>query len=151
MWLYSSSVVLVWDLFLPFTLLWPYSSKVHLVLATALCYFLRLCRVNFHNFCLLGPSLVRHLDLSLMSQDKINPIPPGLGLHLERICLFVVLVWAYVILYIYRVFLTFPTLFCRLCTTGLIFGTMCLRVKLSGSNTALGLLDAVSQKQYRTS
>ena len=36
MWLYSASVVLVWDLFLPFTLLWPYSSKVHLVLATAL-------------------------------------------------------------------------------------------------------------------
>ena len=36
MWLYSASVVLVWDSFLPFTLLWPYSSKVHLVLATAL-------------------------------------------------------------------------------------------------------------------
>ena len=35
-WLYSASVVLVWDSFLPFTLLWPYSSKVHLVLATAL-------------------------------------------------------------------------------------------------------------------
>ena len=35
MWLYSASVVLVWDSFLPFTLLWPYSSKVHLVLATA--------------------------------------------------------------------------------------------------------------------
>ena len=38
MWLYSASVVLVWDSFLPFTLLWPYSSKVHLVLATALFY-----------------------------------------------------------------------------------------------------------------
>ena len=36
MWLYSASVVLVWDSFLPFTLLWPYSSKVHLGLATAL-------------------------------------------------------------------------------------------------------------------
>ena len=36
MWLYSASVVLVWDSFLPFTLLWPYSSKVRLVLATAL-------------------------------------------------------------------------------------------------------------------
>ena len=36
MWLYSASVVLVWDSFLPFTLPWPYSSKVHLVLATAL-------------------------------------------------------------------------------------------------------------------
>ena len=35
MWLYSASVVLVWDSFLPCTLLWPYSSKVHLVLATA--------------------------------------------------------------------------------------------------------------------
>ena len=35
MWLYSASVVHVWDLFLPFTLLWPYSSKVHIVLATA--------------------------------------------------------------------------------------------------------------------
>ena len=43
MWLYSASVVLVWDSFLPFTLLWPYSSKVHLVLATAhnnKCHFL---------------------------------------------------------------------------------------------------------------
>ena len=39
MWLYSASVVLVWDSFLPFTLLWPYSSKVHLVLATALFVF----------------------------------------------------------------------------------------------------------------
>ena len=36
MWLYSASVVLVWDSFLPSTLLWPYSSEVHLVLATAL-------------------------------------------------------------------------------------------------------------------
>ena len=36
MWLYSASVVLVWDSFLPCTLLWPNSSKVHLVLATAL-------------------------------------------------------------------------------------------------------------------
>ena len=35
MWLYSASVVLVWDSFLPSTLHWPYSSKVHLVLATA--------------------------------------------------------------------------------------------------------------------
>ena len=40
MWLYSASVVLVWDLFLPFTLLWPYSSKVHLVLATALLFLI---------------------------------------------------------------------------------------------------------------
>ena len=39
MWLYSASVVLVWDSFLPFTLLCPYSSKVHLVLATALFFF----------------------------------------------------------------------------------------------------------------
>ena len=38
MWLYSASVVLVWDSFLPFTFLWPYSSKVHLVLATALIF-----------------------------------------------------------------------------------------------------------------
>ena len=38
MWLYSASVVLVWDSFLPCTLLWPYFSKVHLVLATALLY-----------------------------------------------------------------------------------------------------------------
>ena len=38
-------VVLVWDSFLPFTLLWPYSSKVHLVLATAL-YFLNLTPIR---------------------------------------------------------------------------------------------------------
>ena len=43
MWLYSASVVLVWDSFLPSTLLWPYSSKVHLVLATAL-YILYILR-----------------------------------------------------------------------------------------------------------
>ena len=35
MWLYSASVVLVWDSFLPFTLLWPHSGKVHLLLAIA--------------------------------------------------------------------------------------------------------------------
>ena len=38
MWLCSASVVLVWDSFLLCTLLWPYSSKVHLVLATALLF-----------------------------------------------------------------------------------------------------------------
>ena len=46
MWLYSASVVLVWDSFLPCTLFWPYSSKVHLVSATALFFNIRAKRVS---------------------------------------------------------------------------------------------------------
>ena len=66
MWLYSASVVLVWDSFLPFTLLWPYSSKVHLVLATVL-FFVCGPHRHPHFLCVCVPHLY------LRSARKIFP------------------------------------------------------------------------------
>ena len=67
-----------------------------------------------------------------MTQANSNVIPPGLGLHFERTCLFALFILAlcYIYIYILHVSLTFAIMLCRLCTTSLTSGTMCLQVEL---------------------